>query len=194
MFVVTAYNKLCHILSDVLRFITTAVKLMFSSSETQSANPDNPRDPSWTNIIIGISCFCYWFPLISNILFTSFVRSCHFYEGILWFITALNSFGSDYVFFGNSSIVHIFDRWTATTGVLITGARVILLNYRIFSVVFLLGTVMYSLVTLFFLHKSRDSHNKFHFRRYHFLWHFFGGLLMAGVDIVEYAVFVGMFV
>ena len=144
-------------------------------------------EKSW---IMGLSCWFYSFPGI--MCFTLLLNEYYHYpitfnfifmEGILYTLTAFNSFLSDYVYIGIRHYSHAFDRIFATSSAISIFVKIFWVTFTILE--FIMFCILW-IIALSMLSRSRKSKTQNEFMFNHFLWHFVSSLGMCWIIWVQY--------
>ena len=163
-------------------FVHHMTKLMKLSPEVHGS-----WQKSW---IMGLSCWFYSFPGI--MCFTLLLNEYYDYplsftfiilEGILYTLTAFNSFLSDYVYIGITHYSHAFDRIFATSSAISIFIKIFWVT---FTVIELFIWIILWIVALSMLSRSRKSKTQNEFMFNHFLWHLIGSMGMCWIIGIQY--------
>ena len=104
-------------------------------------------------------------------------------EGLLYTLTAFNSFLSDYVYIGITHYSHTFDRIFATSSAISMAFKTLIITFTLFEFVMF---IIIWIIALSMLSKSRKSKRQNEFMFYHFAWHLIGSFGMCWVIWVQY--------
>ena len=134
----------------------------------------------WFYAFPGIICFFMAFTVFADDPLRQFLRVS---EGLLYGMTAFNSFLADHVYLGITHYSHAFDRISATLSAVSIATKVFTTTFTLFE--FTVFAALW-ITALSMLLKSRQSKTQRDFVWNHFMWHLVGSLGMCWVLWIQY--------